>query len=105
MTLYAARSATAIAVLSSFCLVSAEAEGGELRGSVLGVTHSPKSYVRIEISGPENKTTFTDNNGMFVVTLKGGRYTIRVIETPKRMEFSLDVPQAGTTPQTFLLGW
>ena len=73
--------------------------------SVCYLTRNPKQYVRIEIAGLDNKTTFTDNNGMFVVTLKGGRYTIRVIETPKRMEFSLDVPQTGTTAQTFLLGW
>jgi len=80
------------------------AGAGTLNGTILGKAENPRPYVRVEISGPENRTTFTDQGGKFSVTLRDGRYTITIIEGNRRTEFTADV-SANTPATTFRLGW
>jgi len=80
------------------------AGAGTLTGVVVGKAENPKPYVRVEIYGPENRTTFTDQGGRFSVTLRDGRYTINIIEGGRRMEFTADV-SASAPATTFRLGW
>lgn len=108
MNLRDLHSSLLIAVLVLFCcalMVPVSLQGGTLEGTVLGAAHTPKQFLRVELEGPESKTVFTGKDGKFSVTLQGGRYVVRVIEAPKRMQFSVDVPADGTTTHVFTLAW
>ena len=108
MTLRNLDSSLLITVLVLFCcatLVPVAVQGGTLEGTVMGAAQNPKPFLRVEMEGPESKTFFTGNDGKFSVTLKGGRYAVRVIETPKRMQYSVDVPNDGTKREIFKLAW
>lgn len=87
-------------------LFATQAEGGTLRGRVVGITRNPKPFVRVEISGPQGSiTAFTDNDGSFSVELQGGQYRIQVIERNQSMQFTIDVPMNGTKDPVFRLAW
>jgi hypothetical protein len=93
-----------LTVLWLLATIVVPAEAGTLTGVVVGKAENPKPYVRVEINGPENRTTFTDQSGKFSVNLLDGRYTIRIIEGGRSMEFSADV-SANAPVTTFRLGW
>ena len=93
-------------LILSFCLLLASlAEAGTLKGIVKGKGGDPKAYAKIEIGGPQNVSTLTEADGAFTVELKGGRYTVQVIERNRRMRFSVDVPDKGSKEEMFNLDW
>jgi|SRR5437899_12625801 len=94
----------ALTVLWFVATLVVPAGAGTLAGLVVGKAENPKPYVRVEISGPQNRTTFTDQDGKFSVNLRDGRYTINFIEGGRRMEFTADV-SASAPATTFKLGW
>jgi len=79
---------------------------GTLKGKVLDKFNRNKKYVRVEIGGPETLTTFTNKNGQFSLKLKGGTYSVKVIERNRSMEFQVKVPKDTTIKEeTFKLKW
>lgn len=92
-------------ILSSCLLFASLGEAGTLKGIVKGKGGDPKAYAKIEIGGPQTITTLTDADGAFTVELKGGRYTVQVIERNRRMRFSVDVPQTGSKEEMINLDW
>lgn len=87
-------------------LVALPAMAGSLMGTVVGSGGAPKRFVRVEVIGPDTAALFTGQEGTFVVDLAGGRYSVRVTERNRRMEFKdIQVPAEGQVSQTFQVEW
>lgn len=87
-------------------MASLPAQGAPVEGRVLSRSGQPKTYVRVEVTGPENQTLFTDANGAFAADLPGGDYVVRITERNQRMQFNLRVPDDdSTTTPSFKLRW
>lgn len=87
-------------------LVALPAMAGTLEGTVVGNGGVPKRFVRVEVTGPDTAASFTGPKGTFVMDLAGGRYTVRVTERNRRMEFEdIQVPAEGQVSQTFQVAW
>lgn len=95
-----------ILVLFFNLLFASSIEAGPLNGTVKGSGQQLKSYVRIEIGGPQSETTFTDNDGEFSIELSHGTYIIKIIERNRSMTFEVDIPEENTsTEKEFILNW
>ncbi len=94
-------------LLCFFCLVfNTSAYAGTLNGTVRGKTGQIKKYVRVEIGGPETKTTFTDEHGVFSVQLLSGAYIINIVERNRSMKFNVDILEAkNPMEKSFNLKW
>lgn len=96
-----------ISALFFYLITICPVEGATLKGTVKGKNGQLKKYVRVEIGGPESKTTFTNEDGVFSILLSGGRYTIKIVERNRSMTFNVDVPKEKdkTKEVTFKLNW
>lgn len=87
-------------------LVALPALAGTLQGTVIGSSGAPKRFVRVEVTGPASEAAFTGTDGVFKVELPAGRYTVRVTERNRRMEFeAVQVPARGPVAETFQVEW
>jgi hypothetical protein len=80
-------------------------QAGTLHGIVRGKNGQLKQYVRIDIGGQQQKTTYTNQDGTFSLDLQSGSYSIVVTERNKRMKFSVVIPIVGVKQKTFFLEW
>ena len=74
-------------------------------GKVVGVNGAIQPYVRVELHGPDARTTFTGANGVFTIDLGAGDYVVQVIQDNHAAQFKVTVPASGTVSQTFTLNW
>lgn len=87
-------------------MASLPAQGALVKGSVVGKSGQPRPYVRVDVSGPESQTLFTDAKGTFTADLPGGDYIVRITERNQRMQFDLQVSDdEGRTAPRFELRW
>jgi hypothetical protein len=95
---------SAVILILLLHILATLAEAGTLKGTVKGRDGQLKKHVRVEIGGPETKTTFTKKDGTFSIQLQGGKYTIRIVEKNNSMKFKVKVPKTNeTTQKTFKL--
>lgn len=73
--------------------------------TVIGRNKQPKPYIRVEISGPENRRIATDRNGMVSTRLAVGTYMVVLKERSRQKRFELVVEPNQTTEKTFKLPW
>jgi hypothetical protein len=87
-------------------LVALPALAGTLEGTVVGSSGAPKRFVRVEVLGPRNEALFTGQDGAFKVEVPEGRYSVRITERNRRMEFEdVLVPGQGSSARTFQVEW
>jgi len=79
--------ALALLLLSAVLMRPAAVHADLLEGYVVGQDGEPKAYVRVNIIGPQKRTVVTDEDGRFTVDLLAGRYTVRVTDNRRRMDF------------------
>ncbi|MEW6326881.1 MAG: hypothetical protein AB1487_04720 [Thermodesulfobacteriota bacterium] len=73
-----------------FCPLIVQA--GELRGQVFGEAGDLKRYVRITLIGPKPITTFTDDEGIFVINAPNGEYKLIISEKGNEQVFKVVIP-------------
>lgn len=80
-------------------------QAASLAGTVVGVNGALQPYVRVELHGPDARTTFTGSNGMFAIDLTEGMYVVQVIQGNRAAQFQVAIPTSGIVSQTFKLSW
>lgn len=80
------------------------AAAASLKGIVQGSSGAPKGYVQVDAYGPENKRTFTDQNGKFIMILREGDYTIQISERDRVVDFKVSLTSQGLE-KTFVINW
>lgn len=85
-------------------LFSTHAAAASLKGIVQGSSGAPKGYVQVDAYGPENKRTFTDQNGKFIMNLREGDYTIQISERDRVEVFKVSIASQGLE-KTFVIKW
>lgn len=85
------RRALLLAAIACAGLAMAQPHNVMLRGVVLGSNNVPKPGVAVDILGPTRVFTETNREGSFSARVVAGRYTVRVRDGSRRMEFPVVV--------------
>lgn len=95
-----------ILFLSNF-FVHSIVNGATISGTVIAKAGHPKSFVRVEIFGPQGKFSyFTDGNGEFTTgELKAGKYTIQIIEKNEGTHFTVKLANDQRINREFRVPW
>ena len=98
--------AWAIKTIPLFILCSwvLSAHASELKGKVLGKDNLPKKFVSVSVFGSVNRRTQTNSEGVFLVDLPPGSFTIRIRQDPRRKEFIYEMPGKDSS-FVFELDW
>ncbi len=101
------KSRLAFVLLLSLLFDAVPGEAATLEATVIGTVQNAKRFVRVEISGPQSMTVFTNNDGKFSVNLPPGQYKIAIIEMNHRGQFIVDMPNDDKAVKqlTFKLAW
>lgn len=78
---------------------------GTLQGLVLNSQGEPLAHVRIDFSGPSQRTTVTDTRGQYRVTAPGGTYRVRFSNQQRRQEQQVLMPASEVKLHNFQLAW
>ena len=89
-----------LAAIACAGLAMAEAQGIILKGVVVGSNNTPKPSVAVDILGPTRVFTETNEEGRFSVEVVAGRYTVRVRDGSRRIEFPGLVPNESEVKLT-----
>jgi len=81
-----------LAAIACTSFAMAQAQGVMLKGVVIGSNNAPKPGVAVDILGPTRVFTETNQEGKFSVEVVAGRYTVRVRDGSRRMEFPVVAP-------------
>lgn len=87
-------------------IISLPMSAGTIQGRVLDRNGSPLPHVRMDFSGPVERTTITDVKGQYRVTAPDGQYRVR-FTSQKRREEKYEVIPGGDEVRAhdFLLSW
>lgn len=86
------RRALLLAAIACAGLAMAQPHNVMLSGVVVGSNNAPKPGVAVDILGPTRVFTETNLEGRFSALVVEGRYTVRVRDGSRRMEFPVVVP-------------
>jgi len=94
-----------VILLAAFHQLISKNELTILLGLVKGKDGGPRSYVKVELSGPENKTIYTKKDGTFKVELASGTYVLTITEKSRNMSFEVTIEKGIENSFTFPLSW
>jgi hypothetical protein len=95
----------AAVILAAAQIAPWQAVAETFRGVVVHADGSAGAYLRVDVSGPQKLVTVTNGNGEFTIDAPNGQYRIRITDSRRQMESSVNIPQSGIVPREFRLQW